>query len=180
VGKDVSIVIARPFGEGSNMRRFVLVPVLLALVLFAAPAAASSTLNFSATFNEPTGGPVHSPFSCPPGEGCGSGEVVGVGQATETIVFNGCGQLCDIRTISFATGSTLVLFERPSNFQIPGQSYHAPGHAFGHPFSVTLSDTVDGADSTGMFAGSSGTLTGEAKVAGGMAIITLSGPIALA
>jgi hypothetical protein len=105
---------------------------------------------------------------------------VGVGQATEAIIFGGCGRLCDIRTISFAAGSTLVLFETPSNFQIPGQSYHAPGNAFGHPFSVTLTDTVDGADSTGMFAGASGTLSGEAKVAGGMAIITLSGPIALA
>jgi hypothetical protein len=85
-----------------------------------------------------------------------------------------------VRTIRFATGSALVLFERPTNFQVPGQSYHEPVQSFGNPFSVTLTDTVDGADSTGMFAGSSGTLTGEVKVAGAMAIITLSGPIALA
>jgi hypothetical protein len=67
-----------------------------------------------------------------------------------------------------------------SNFQVPGQSYHEPPQSFGNPFSVIITDTVDGADSTGMFAGASGTLSGQVKVAGGMAIITLSGPIALA
>ena len=163
------------------MRRLLIaVAALVATLLLASPAAASSTFNFSGTFHEPLGGPVNSPFSCPAGEGCGSGEVIGLGQVSESIVFGACGFPCSVRTITFADGSKLVVEEHASDFDVPGQSYREPSTSFGNPFTVTIADTVDGALSTGMFAGASGTLTGQASLAGAMTIITLSGPIALA
>jgi hypothetical protein len=155
-------------------------PALLVALTLATQAAASTSVNFSATLHEPLGGPVNSPFSCPSNEGCGSGEVVDLGQVSEKIVFNACGFRCDLRTLTFADGSRLVNQERPSDFDVPGQSYREPSTSFGNPFTVTITDTVDGALSTGMFAGASGTLTGNVSVAGAMAIITLSGPITLA
>jgi hypothetical protein len=142
--------------------------------LLAGPAMAQSTLNFNATFHESYN--PNSPFACLTNPGCGSGEVIGLGQVTETILFGGwCGGSCDLRTITFANGTKLVTEELFTNPQIPGQSYHSHSG----PFSGTLTDTVDGALSTGMFAGASGTLTGDASAAGGTAIIDLSGPITL-
>jgi hypothetical protein len=154
---------------------------LLAVLVLAAPVAASSTLNFSAKFHEPVGGPNHSPFVCPPGTSCGSGEVIGLGQAEDVILFGGaCGGACDLRTTTFGDGSTMVADEFATFAGVPGKSYNQPPTSYGHPFDVTVVDVIDGASSTGTFAGASGTLTGEVSVAGGMAIITLAGQINLA
>ena len=47
-----------------------------------------------------SGGNGHSPFDCPPDSGCGSrqGQVIGLGQAQDLIVFFACGSECDVRT----------------------------------------------------------------------------------
>jgi hypothetical protein len=141
-----------------------------------AVAGASTTLSWSATFPEQFGGPNHSPFSCAPGTSCGSGEVTGLGQAQDVIVFRACGPNCDVRTLTFGDGSTLVLHESASNFQTPGNSDNAPTQtSYGHPFSLDLSDTIVGG--TGRFAGASGSASGQVHLAGGTAIINLSGTV---
>src|SRR4029077_20493397 len=139
---------------------------------------ATTTIDVSATFAEGGGGPNHSPFVCPPGTSCGSGEVVGLGNVNELVLFGGGqGCTCDLRTMTFTDGSTLVSEETGGNFSIPGQSYHQPPDSYGHPFTILLSDTIDGSLSTGRFAGATGTLTGSVSVAGGMAVVRLAGTI---
>jgi hypothetical protein len=137
-------------------------------------ASASTTVAWKATFPELSGGPNHSPFNCAPGTSCGSGEVTGLGQAQDVIVFGACGSGCDVRTLTFADGSTIVMDETASNFQTPGNSQPNP-NSFGNPFSLDLSDTIVGG--TGRFAGASGTASGQVKVAGAGAIINLSGTV---
>ena len=75
----------------------------------------------------------------------------------------------------------LVLDERPDpgSFQVPGKSYNSAS-SYGNLLTLQLTDTVDGALSTGRYAGASGTLTGQVHVAGGMATITLADDVTLA
>jgi hypothetical protein len=139
-------------------------------------AGASTAVAWKATFPEQAGGPINSPFNCAPGTSCGSGEVTGLGQAQDVIVFGGgCGGTCDVRTLTFADGSTIVMDETESNFQTPGNSQPSPPNSYGNPFRLDLSDTIVGG--TGRFAGASGSASGQVKVAGGTAIITLSGTV---
>ena len=140
-------------------------------------ASASTTVAWKATFPETFGGPNHSPFSCAPGTSCGSGEVTGLGQAQDVIAFDACGPNCSVRTLTFADGSTIVLHESFSNFRTPGNSGDAPGQAvgYGNPFMLDLTDTIVGG--TGRFVHASGSASGQVKVAGGTAIITLSGTV---
>jgi hypothetical protein len=141
-------------------------------------AGASTTVAWQATFPEQFGGPNHSPFVCAPGTSCGSGEVTGLGQVQDVIVFGGgCGGACDVRTLTFTDGSTLVLQESGSNFRTPGNSANAPGQqvSYGNPGSSDLSDTIVGG--TGRFAAASGTASGHVMVVGGTAIISLSGTV---
>ena len=157
------------------------VGALLATFGAVAGGSASSTVSWSATFAEVGGGPIHSPFVCPAGESCGSGQVVGLGQAQDVIVFRaGCGGACDIRTLTFSDGSQLVMDETASNLEVPGNSSSAPSTAYGHPVSLTLAEVIDPAASTGRFAGATGTAAGGVKVAGGVAIIRLSGSLTFA
>jgi len=138
----------------------------------AAAAGATTTVSWQATFPEVFGGPISSPFSCAPGTSCGSGQVVPFGQAQDVIVFNGCGGGCDVRTLTFDDGSTIVMHESGSNPSEPG-GFNPK--SYGNPFRLDLSDTIVGG--SGRFAGATGTATGEVKVDGGLALITLSGTI---
>jgi hypothetical protein len=145
-----------------------------AALALAAPSFAATTVDVKATFTEG----IAQQFGCSvqPNGNCGSGTVLPYGRATETILFGAaCSGNCDLRTITLAQG-TLVLDETFSSFTCPGA---CKSHGFG-PGSGTLTDVVDGADSTGIFAGASGTLTGTVQGAGGSTKITLSGTITLA
>jgi hypothetical protein len=162
---------------GKHRIRVALALALAAIAATTASAQTGTTVNFSTTFHEPFRGPCFVLNSSV----CGTGEVIGLGQVNEKIVFGGgCGGNCDQRTITFSDGSTLVLEETASNCNVPGQSYHQPSNSRGHPFSCTLSDTVRGDLSTGTFANATGNLSGEVKAAGGLATIKLAGPIRLA
>jgi hypothetical protein len=140
-------------------------------------ASASTSVDWKATFPEQFGGPNHSPFSCAAGDSCGSGQVTGLGQAQDVIVFGGgCGGACDVRTLTFADGSTIVMDETDSNPRTPGNSTQAqPENSYGSPITFDLSDTIVGG--TGRFAGASGTAGGQLKIAGATAIINLSGTV---
>jgi hypothetical protein len=140
-------------------------------------AGASTSVDWKATFPEQFGGPNHSPFSCAAGDSCGSGEVTRLGQAQDAIAFGaGCGGTCDVRTLTFADGSTIVMDETDSDPQTPGNSTQAqPPNSYGSPITFDLSDTIVGG--SGRFAGASGTAGGQLKIAGGTAIINLSGTV---
>jgi hypothetical protein len=67
----------------------------------AAPAAASTTVSVTGSFAE---APLVS--GCTVTDGlCGRGVLRPLGSVTETIEFNACGVLCDVRTINLANGS---------------------------------------------------------------------------
>ena len=148
------------------------------LVAGAGPASASTTVAWKATLAEPIGGLYQSPFDCPPDSGCGSGsgEVIGLGQAHDLIVFFACGSECDVRTLTFADGSTIVMHEAFSNFRSPvAAPAQFNGHSYGNPFTGDLNDTIVGG--TGRFTGATGTASGTVDVAGGVAIVRLSGTV---
>jgi hypothetical protein len=163
---------------GSKGRRYLAVAAtaFVVLVAGAGPASANTTVAWNATFAEPLGGPYNSPFECPPNSPCssGSGEVTGLGYAQDFIEFQACGSTCDVRTLTFADGSTIVMYEVFSNPQYPGSS-NRPNPSYGHPFSGDLNDTIVGG--TGRFAGATGTASGTVKVAGGIATSRLSGTV---
>ena len=153
---------------------------LVALFAAAAPAGASTTVAFSATLAEPIGGIVQAPFECPANSGCasGGGEVIGLGQVQDLVVFGGCGTDCDLRTLTFADGSTIVMHEVFSNYRTPGNSDHPTPRSrakYGNPFTGDLNDTIVGG--TGRVAGAAGSASGTVKVAGGIATSRLSGTI---
>jgi hypothetical protein len=77
----------------------------------AAPAAASTTVSVTGSFAEPPLIP-----GCTVTDGlCGRGVLRPLGSVTETIEFNACGVLCDVRTINLAHGS---IFAR--ELELPG------------------------------------------------------------
>jgi hypothetical protein len=164
------------------MMRLLLSAIALVVAGAAAgPAAASTTVAWKATLAEPIGGPYQSPFDCPPDSGCasGSGEVIPFGRAQDLVVFLACGSECDVRRLTFADGSTIVMHEVFSSYQTPGNSQHPEDPtsrgSYGHPFSGDLNDTIVGG--TGRFAGATGTASGTVKVAGGVATSRLSGTV---
>jgi hypothetical protein len=160
------------------MRRLIFVMLVVAALAVPVAASASTTVTWKATFSENIGGPNHSPFVCPVTGPvlCSNGEVVGLGQAQDLVVFGNCGPNCDeVRTLTFADGSTIVMVETESNFRTPGKSQPSPPTSYGNPGTTDLGATIVGG--TGRFAGASGTASGQALVAGGVAIVTLSGTV---
>ena len=156
------------------------VTAFVVLVTGAGPAGASTTVAWDATLTEPIGGPLHWPFECGPYSACnsGSGEVIGLGHVQDLVVFGACGSTCDVRTLTFADGSTIVMNEVFSNEQTPGNSSHPTPRSrakYGNPLSGDLNDTIVGG--TGRFAGATGIASGTVKVAGGIATSRLSGTV---
>lgn len=155
----------------------------IALILaLAAPALASQTLAYDATYVEPVGGPSQSPFDCEPGMSCGTANVAQLGRGTSVLVFNGCGLWCHVRTITFVDGSSLVIQEYGplTDFASRGNAgqngYNGFGLA-GNPQFLDITHTIVGG--TGRFAGATGSATGTVTVAGGVATIKVSGTITL-
>jgi hypothetical protein len=101
--------------------------------------------------------------------------VIGLRQAQDLVVFFACGSECDVRTLTFADGSTIVMHEVFSNERDPGNSAQFNGHSYGNPFSGDLSGTIVGG--TGRFAGATGIASGTVNVAGGIATVRLSGTV---
>jgi hypothetical protein len=160
------------------MRHLILIAAAIAAVFaaLASQAAANTTQFVTMTFAEP----IHpSATTCPgfPDAACGTGEVIPLGQATETLQFGGgCGGTCDLRTISLAGGS-LILEETVTNPTCPHVCRPGPlelGRG-------TLADLVIAG--TGIYEGATGLLTGTVTAAvsnarpAGTSIVQLSGTI---
>lgn len=139
---------------------------LLVLLVLAAPATAATTLNYHATFVE-IGGAI-------PGASCGSATISELGHvAHECVFFDACGPNCELRTITFDDGSTLVIHESIVGAIFPGDSSAAGANA---PQFLEITQTVVGG--TGRFAGATGSGTGRVNRAAN-AVITASGTITL-
>jgi hypothetical protein len=125
----------------------------------------NSHIDVSLTFTEPV-----MDKHCPlqdvgggPGQGfCGSGEVIPVGHASETIEFGAaCDGACDLRTINLAGGS--IFIHEVFTF-ISGHGTGEEHQGNPSPFSGALSDIIVGG--TGLFEGATGFLNGTVRVAG--------------
>jgi hypothetical protein len=147
-----------------NIQRIALALASLLAIIFvlAARAMASTTQSFHASFVE-LGFVPGSPYSC------GSGTISELGHvANECVVFDACGPNCEVRTIVFDDGSRLVIHESIVGFIPHGNS----------PGSLQITLTIDGASSSGRFAGATGSGTGIVDLAPN-AVIIAAGTITL-
>jgi hypothetical protein len=139
---------------------------LVVLLALAAPAMAATTMTYHATFVE-IGGAI-------PGGFCGSATISELGHvANQCVVFDACGPNCDVRTITFDDGSTLVIHESVVGMTSPGESAAAGANA---PLFLEITQTIVGG--SGRFAGATGGGTGTVNLAAG-ALVTASGTITL-
>src|SRR5919204_1766175 len=149
--------------------RLMKIAVLLAsfgVILVLATSAAASTQTYHATFVE-IGGAV-------PGGSCGSATISGLGHvAHQCVAFDACGPNCEVRTITFDDGSTLVIHESIVGVISPGESSAAGANA---PLFLKITQTI--VSGTGRLAGATGSGTGRVNTAAGF-VITASGTINL-
>jgi len=164
-----------------NMTRFLAIAVASTAWGITTSASAETTL-YHATFIEAYGGPNAPEASCPPGTSCGTATVRQLGHGSTVVVFGACGPACQTREVTFDDGSTLQIIEEGdlADFYSPGA---AGDHGYigfglpGNPQFLAITQTIIGG--TGRLAGATGTATGTVKVAGGVAIISVSGTITL-
>jgi hypothetical protein len=139
---------------------------LVVLLALAAPVTAATTQPYHATFVE-IGGAI-------PGGSCGSATISELGHvAHQCVFFDACGPNCELRTITFDDGSTLVIHESIVGSITPGKSSAAGANA---PQFLEITMTIVGG--TGRFTGATGGGTGRVNLAAG-AVITGSGTITL-
>jgi len=92
------------------------------LLVLAAPAAAATTKSYHATFVEVAGGI--------PGGSCGSATISELGHVdNQCVAFDACGPNCEVLTITFDDGSTLVMHESIVGVESPGNSSAAGTNA---------------------------------------------------
>ena len=149
-----------------KLLRLALALASLAVMLVLAAPATASTQKYHATFVEVGG--------ATPGGSCGSATISGLGHvAHQCVVFDACGPNCEVRTITFDDGSTLVIHESIVGMVSPGESSAAGPNA---PLFLEITQTIVGG--TGRFAGATGSGTGTVNLAAG-AVIIASGTITL-
>jgi hypothetical protein len=145
------------------MRKLTTLALLaLTLGLVVTASASASATQYHATFVE-VGGAI------PGGSGsCGSATISGAGHvAYQCVVFDTCGPHCNVRTITFDDGSTLVMHESVVGAVFAGANA---------PLFLQITQTI--VDGTGRFAGATGGGTGRINTAAD-AVITSSGTIIL-
>jgi hypothetical protein len=139
---------------------------LVVLLTLSATATAATTIKYHATFVE-VGGAVA-------GGSCGSATISEVGHvAHQCVTFDACGPNCEVRTITFDDGSTLLIHESIVDVISPGQSSAAAANA---PIFFQITQTIAGG--TGRFAGATGSGTGRVNLAAN-ALITAAGTITI-
>jgi len=150
-----------------NIGRTLTVSAYAALLLVAAPALAETNLVYHATFVE-VGGVI------PGVQSCGSATISGLGHvASQCVFFNQCGPNCEVRTITFSDGSSLVIHESIVDVTSPGESGTA---AKNPPMFLHITQTIVGG--TGTFQDATGSGTGIVNLAAN-AVIMSTGTITL-
>ena len=146
---------------------------LILAAAFTVPVMAATIIPIHMTFVEaiPKQAGCTRPFDI-----CGTGDVVPLGQATETIQFGvACGGACDLRIITLAGGTLIVDETEEPGGSCPGRDCNRPGN--GLPGMGPISDVIVGG--TGAYAGASGSLTGTVHLAGKSTQIKLAGTLIL-
>ena len=176
------------------LRRLFMLAGVLGLALVAMPAslafgAKPPPVTLSGSFVVHFGrGVGASNGSCPAATFCGAGSLQGFGQGTQLTEFTSfepidgtsCADVTVVQTITVA-GGTLVLDEA-GLFCSPGNSdgAHWSPSSYGHPHNLQVAYVVDGAASTGVFSGATGSGDESVQIAGDTATSNLSGTLTLA
>jgi hypothetical protein len=161
--------------------------VLIAALAFGSGAgAAPSGLQAVFTVQFPKGHEA-SNAPCDPAAFCGVGEVTGFGQATVTILDetfdeidgSSCFAVTRVEAIDLLDGSGSLVLDSEGTFCRPGGSgdSNAGPSSYGGPGRFDLAYTVDGIDSTGIFAAATGTGSEVMKVDGGIGVWQLAGSL---
>ncbi len=155
------------------------------LAVVAAPASASTTSSFQATFQRHFGAGV-APPPCPTGYRCETGTVAGYGDATHQFQLTSVTPIPGSECIDFTVTGTITLADdstltyEGSGTRCPvGNSHDAPGSqvSYGNPYSITGAFTITGG--TGVFAGASGSGTVIDYFAGDVEVTVFTGTITL-
>ena len=174
------------FKTNRCLLRVAVITVTAAVLALAATANAGSTQTLSGTFVVHFGrGVGASNGSCPVQTFCGTGMLSGFASGTQLTEFTSfepiddtaCADVTITQTITVSLG-TLVLDEN-GLFCSPGASDGAPSSPsdYGHPHTIQLRYEVDGAASTGIFGGATGSGTESVEIAGDVGKSRLSGTL---
>jgi len=160
-----------------------------ALAVGVGPAAAQPTselLRGTFTIQFPKGHPA-SNAPCPADEFCGVGSLPRFGPATimildesfEEIVGSACFAVDRVEQIDLIDGSGSLVIQSSGTFCRPGGSgdSHASPMSYGGPGRFAFVFPVNGAESSGVFAGATGGGDETMSVAGGIGVWRLSGGI---
>lgn len=166
----------------------------LAFVLGAAglalpSVAAAATTSFAGTLLVHFPLKASQPFPCSGPGICGEGTLRGLGpvQVTidedefEEIEGTNCFENKRVQTVTVLDGSGTIVLDSTGTACLPGRS--GAGHderSFGHPTIFNLTFTVDGADSTGVYEGATGSGTERFQFAGATAVWMMTGTITTA
>jgi hypothetical protein len=158
----------------------------LLTVGLATPAAAQPGVEGTFTVLFPQGHPA-SNAPCPDDAFCGVGSLAGWGAATITIEDETFDEIPDsdclavtrVEDIDLQSGAGTLVVTSEGTFCRPGGSggSSASDRSYGYPGTWTFAFVVDGADSTGVFAGASGAGTESMVTAGGVGAWHLAGTL---
>ena len=162
-----------------------LAAVLALLPASAATGAPTRELKGSFSVQFPQGHPAKV-GSCPVDAFCGEGSVVNYGKATITIDNDnfvprddGCFDVTSTEFITLLDGTGELVYDTVGIFCSPGGSgdSNAGPNTYGHPGEWFARYTINGAQSTGVFAGASGTGIRWFKSAGGRGLWLIQGDL---
>jgi hypothetical protein len=176
-----------------HLRAFasILAAVSVGLVTFVAASSSAAATNGGAlrgtfTVQFPKG---HSASNapCPAEVFCGVGSLTGYGQATISILEetfseiegSGCLEITREEQINLLSGAGSLVIDGVGTFCRPGGSgeSHASPKSYGAPGRFDLVFSVNGAASSGIFVGATGTGTEVMNVNGGIGVWHLSGVV---
>jgi hypothetical protein len=171
------------------MRRIVAAAAMLGVLLLVAgapQAQAASVSSLGGTFTVYWPLPAGQPRSpgCDPTTLCGAGSLAAFGPATITVEDDSftdgspCLLVDRVETVHLLDGTGDLVLTSAGTVCFPGRSQGAPrGPAYGNPSQWSLDGTVDGAASTGRFAGAIGTFHEDFSFAGAVGRWRLSGSV---
>jgi hypothetical protein len=185
--KEIKVHWKRNLGRIRRPAALLLCLLVVAAVIATGASAAGGGLvgTFSVQFPK---GHAASNAPCPPDAFCGVGVLARYGAATITILDESfeplpdseCFAVTRTERIDLLSGAGGLILESRGTFCRPGGSgaSKASPSSYGQPGTFTLSYTLDGADSTGIFAGAAGSGLETMTVAGGIGVWNLAGSLA--